>query len=193
MIMKLKILGIAQDGGVPQINCQCKNCKTSRTEGVPLFATSLLVERAKGKSTLIDVSPDIKNQLTPTEFNGIDSIVLTHAHVGHIGGLLQFGFEIANKKGVNLFASPEMHSFLQDNEPWKQLFENGNIVPCKFRFEETFALEELRVTPLKVPHRDEIADTSGFILEGDFKKVLFIPDIKNWLVWEKDLKEEVSK
>jgi pyrroloquinoline quinone biosynthesis protein B len=38
-----------------------------------------------------------------------------------------------------------------------------------------------------VPHRDEVSDTYGFIIQGPAKRLLFLPDIDKWERWETDL------
>ena len=51
----------------------------------------------------------------------------------------------------------------------------------------------LRVTPLKVPHRDEFSETVGFRVETGEKSLLFIPDIDKWPLWDKDIRAEVAQ
>ncbi len=51
----------------------------------------------------------------------------------------------------------------------------------------------LSVTPFLVPHRDEFSETVGYRIESPNKKVLFIPDINKWHVWERDIIEEIAK
>jgi pyrroloquinoline quinone biosynthesis protein B len=51
----------------------------------------------------------------------------------------------------------------------------------------------LKVTPVKVPHRDEFSETVGFVIQSDQKKILFIPDIDKWEKWDKDILAAVGK
>jgi pyrroloquinoline quinone biosynthesis protein B len=51
----------------------------------------------------------------------------------------------------------------------------------------------IKVTPVKVPHRDEFSETVGFIIETDHKKVLFIPDIDKWERWDRNIVDEIKK
>ena len=41
-------------------------------------------------------------------------------------------------------------------------------------------LTNISVTPIKVPHRDEYSETAGYVIKGENKKALFIPDIDKW-------------
>jgi pyrroloquinoline quinone biosynthesis protein B len=47
--------------------------------------------------------------------------------------------------------------------------------------------------PFLVPHRDEYTDTVGFIIAGPQKRLLYIPDIRNWETWDKSIKKEVGR
>ena len=60
-----------------------------------------------------------------------------------------------------------------------------NIEIRALHAQETVDLgEELSVTPLLVPHRDEYSETVGFRIEGPNRAVLFVPDITGWAAWE---------
>ena len=43
------------------------------------------------------------------------------------------------------------------------------------------------MTPIQVPHRDEFSETAGYIIKGENKKALFIPDIDKWEKWDNKL------
>jgi pyrroloquinoline quinone biosynthesis protein B len=176
--MELKILGIAQDGGIPQLNCQCSICKKCRKNNRKLFPTSLLIKTANG-NILFDATNELQNQITVSEFKQLNTIVLSHAHVGHYTGLIQLGFEISNRKNITTFASARMKQFLLYNQPWKTLVDNKNINLKTFTVNNQFAINKLCLQPLKVPHREEHSDCFGFIIQNKLQ-VLFIPDIKSW-------------
>jgi pyrroloquinoline quinone biosynthesis protein B len=53
--------------------------------------------------------------------------------------------------------------------------------------------DNLSVTPFRVPHRDEFSETVGYRIESPNKKVLFIPDINKWHIWERDIVDEIAK
>ncbi len=184
--MKLKILGIAQDGGVPQINCHCRNCSQLKKTNKRLFATSFLVKINPTFNLLIDASPDLRYQINFKEFNNIKAIILSHAHAGHFLGLFHFGFEVSNKKGVSVFVSKKMASFLTHNQPWKQMVDKQNLSLKIFKSGQGFVLQNLKIRPLKVPHRDELTDTYGFIIKNQ-KKILIITDISKWQHWNNSL------
>jgi len=85
---------------------------------------------------------------------------------------------------------PRMSNFLQNNGPWSQLVDINNIKIKEINFGlSTNELSNIKVTPVKVPHRDEYSETAGYIIEGKNKKALFIPDIDKWEKWDRDLSQ----
>jgi pyrroloquinoline quinone biosynthesis protein B len=78
-----------------------------------------------------------------------------------------------------------MERFLSVNAPWQQLVGLGNIRLHPLRDGVAVALaDDLSVTPIVVPHRDEYTETVGFVLRGPRRSVLFIPDIDKWERWD---------
>jgi len=51
----------------------------------------------------------------------------------------------------------------------------------------------LSVTPIEVPHRNEYAETFGFIIKGPARKALFLPDIDRWEQASFDIRELAAK
>jgi pyrroloquinoline quinone biosynthesis protein B len=89
---------------------------------------------------------------------------------------------------------PKMKEFLETNAPWSQLVALGNIKLILMEQDTPIQLtSNLRVTPLKVPHRDEFSETIGFRIETSDKSLLFIPDIDKWPLWDRDIREEVKR
>jgi pyrroloquinoline quinone biosynthesis protein B len=83
-----------------------------------------------------------------------------------------------------------MLKFLEGNGPWSQLFALSNIEPRAIEPDRAVALEGgLRVTAMRVPHRDEFSDTVGYRIEGPRRSVLFIPDIDRWEKWDRSIRE----
>ena len=42
---------------------------------------------------------------------------------------------------------------------------------------------QLFIEPFLVPHRDEFSETVGYIIKGELKSALFLPDIDKWEKW----------
>jgi pyrroloquinoline quinone biosynthesis protein B len=85
------LLGTAQDGGIPQIRCQCVNCTAvRRCSKAQQFTVSMaIIDRATNQVWLIDCSPDFRAQYTMLQdYFGVDNpfrlegIFFTHLHMG---------------------------------------------------------------------------------------------------------------
>jgi pyrroloquinoline quinone biosynthesis protein B len=106
----------------------------------------------------------------------IAGIFLTHAHVGHYLGLPFLGREVFSAKNLPVVCTPAMAEFLQDNRPFQHLARRGEIVLCPTTPGLPVDLQGLRVTAFHVQHRNEDADTVGYRIEREGKRVLYIPD-----------------
>lgn len=201
----VKVLGTAQDGGIPQIGCYCKNCQRARQDPkfVRLRPSLAILDPSAKKRFIVDASPDISLQydivhdrmehVPSLKKNVPDGILLTHAHIGHYTGLMFYGYEALSADKLPVFCSRRMGDFLSNNAPWSQLVKFQNIsINCVDPDEQIFLTPEISVTSFLVPHRDEYSDTLGFLIAGQKTKVLYIPDIQNWKAWDRDIREEVE-
>ena len=187
----LLVLGVAQDGGVPQAGTRIRPRWQSPT--FRRLATSLAVVDPAGPSRLIfDATPDFREQLATLDrlaavsvSPGLDGVFLTHAHMGHYTGLMFLGFESMGASGVPVFAMPKMAEYLRSNGPWSQLVGYGNIElkPMLDR-KPVEVTPRIHVTAMLVPHRQEFSEVVGFKIQGPRRSVLFIPDIDSWTEWE---------
>lgn len=199
----LTILGTIQDAGSPHIGCQkqcCKNLDESQ-KNLRKVVSLALTDNETNQNFLIEATPDITFQLNTNKLFSdnenhlkIDGIFITHAHIGHYSGLMYLGKEAINSNKVKVFALPKMKSFLEKNGPWSQLIKLQNIHIENLIFDSTITISKnLKITALKVPHRDEYSETAGFLIEGNIKKALFIPDIDKWEKWNRNIKELIKK
>jgi len=198
---RLRALGTAQDGGFPHAACSCERCEHARTDPrVERLVASLALITGDDRLFLFDASPDIRRQLDrlrdvkPIEGRvdrtPLDGLFLTHAHLGHYTGLGFLGFEAIHAQETPLYATSRMVDFLSTNGPWSQLVDLRNVVPVKLTPGEPFALDEqLSVTAVTVPHRDEFADTVGYLINGPRRRILYVPDTDGWQHWETPLGE----
>ena len=194
------VLGIAQDGGYPQAGCTAEHCQRHwRGEEKKRQVVSIgLTNQASGQNWLFEATPDFTAQLQQLQqasgSSNLSGIFLTHAHMGHYAGLLQLGREAMGAQGMPVYVMPKMKAFLETNAPWSQLVSLGNIKLILMEADIPIQLAtDLRVTPLKVPHRDEFSETVGFRIETDEKSLLFIPDIDKWPLWDRDIRAEVAR
>jgi len=185
----IKVLGVAQDGGVPHLGCSKTCCSTS---SVTRYVSSIMVYNQKSKGSYIfDASPDLAKQLSFMKdkiSENLKGIFLTHAHIGHYSGLMYLGRESFNSKNIPVYAMPRMKKFLETNGPWDQLVSLNNIKINSIINEREIVVEkELIVKPIEVPHRDEYSETVGYLIKGPNKSAIYIPDIDKWYKWDKSI------
>ncbi len=192
------VLGTAQDGGLPQIGCEGPQCRAAQLDPllVRRVASLLIVDPRSGQRFLIDATPDLPEQVRA--MNGhpatrkesgprpslVDGIFLTHAHFGHYTGLGYLGREVYGAKSTPVFASERMVAFLASNGPWDLLVEDQAIDLRPLVPGEPIELgEDLFVTAIEVPHRDEYSDTLAYLIRGPERSILYLPDIDKWERW----------
>lgn len=196
----LYVLGVGQDGGFPQAGCHQPRClrgwKDPSQRRTP--SAVAVVDGTSNRKYLFDATPEIGEQLyrlhrtAPDGTFKLDGVFLTHAHIGHYTGLMQFGHESMGARNVPVYAMPRMHAFLAENGPWDQLvrYENIELKPLADG-EEVVLSKAVRVTPFLVPHRDEYSETVGFRIDGPNRSAIYLPDIDKWERWDTDIREVV--
>ena len=100
--MIVKVLGSAAGGGLPQANCNCRNCadvRAGRPGLSPRTQSSLAVSGDGKQWLLLNASPDIRQQINATgelaplpgsgmRASPIAAVALTNGDVDHVAGLL---------------------------------------------------------------------------------------------------------
>ncbi|WP_420432107.1 MBL fold metallo-hydrolase [Hyphobacterium sp.] len=196
--VELVVLGVAQDGGVPQVNVQ--DDPAWADDGLRRRVVSLgVIDRQAGTRYLFEATPDFRTQLhdlnAQADLSGApDGIFLTHAHIGHYTGLMLLGFESMSAEAAPVYSLPMMANFLRSNGPWDQLVRYENIDLQVMMAEQRVALTpNLGVTAFEVPHRREYAETAGFKIDGPNLSVIFIPDIDRWAEWDTRIEDIVAE
>jgi pyrroloquinoline quinone biosynthesis protein B len=196
--ISVRVLGSAQDAGLPHIGCQCPRCSAAR-RGRPRYAASLaVIAREAGAGTrvwLLDCTPDIGPQLQlladdlgphpqrPQRLRQPDGIFLTHAHMGHVGGLPQLGPEALHVADLPIYAAPPLLDHLRSMVLWQPLLAGLRLLPL-VPHRPVALTPTLSLTPIPVPHRDEVGSgTYAFLLRGPRRSLLYLPDIDAWDVW----------
>lgn len=203
----LRVLGIAQDGGLPHAGCTCVRCDAARQSDSPTYVASLALVMPQDPPGVIlfDATPDLRGQLDlladvrrpprgGTDRSPVDGVFLTHAHIGHYTGLMFFGYEAIFTRELPVYASEKMATLLREDAPWSELVRRESIDIRTLQPGRAVALASgVEVEPLRVPHRDELSDTLGFIVRGPAgagrRTALFVPDTDGWDAWQPSLGE----
>ena len=201
--VELVVLGTVQDGGAPHIGCKkacCERLWKNPDESLKVVSLGV-IDHDNDKVYIFEATPDFPeqiahlNRLAGRKMDQMpDGIFITHAHIGHYTGLMFLGREAKGAKEVPVYVMPQMQYFLNSNGPWDQLVNLENIALKSLS--DTAALDlpgGIEVTPFRVPHRDEYSETVGFIIAGQKKKTMFIPDIDKWSKWEEDIVGKMSE
>lgn len=180
MDIELIVLGSGQDGGSPQFGARDTVAGTR--------AASSVVVCDGGVALLFDAGPDLRLQwamlrsLRPEGPALPTAVFVTHAHMGHYGGLLHFGTEAAATRDVPLYAPASVLAFLRANEPWRSLFVDGRVLGNDIEHPACFG--RLRVTGIPVPHRDDFGGAVAYSIAVDGEPwSLYVPDIDDWSGW----------
>lgn len=201
----VRVLGTVQDGGLPHAACRCNRCERARSDPRERrFVASLaLVLPSTGRVYLIDATPDLPAQLEQltdirpvpsgrVDRAPVDGVFLTHAHIGHYLGLAWFGYEAIHTRDLPVMATPRMAAYLRSNGPWSQLVSLGNIQLEEMAPGDTWNLGEgVTVKAFSAPHRDEYADTLGFVISGPNRRLFYLPDTDSWAAWSMPLPESL--
>ena len=194
------ILGIMQDAGLPHIGCICTRCQRGWDDPTQIeYAACLGIVDTRFDRTavwLIDATPDIKFQLNllagalgshavrPNRLKRPEGIFLTHAHMGHIGGLPQLGPEAMAVDQMPLCASPELCHLLRETHLWTPMLQHLNIMALD-KYHSLQLAPNLEITAVPVPHRDEWqVGTYAYKITGPQQSLLYLPDIDSWEEWE---------
>ena len=176
-MVQITVLGIAQDGGMPQAGCNLNCCSEIQTKPELWRSPVSLGIREGGDLHLIEASRMIGKQLSMVGNKIPKSVWITHAHLGHIDGLGQFGTESMNTEKVILHCSEKLSENIENTPSLKLLLENKNVIIGEWGMIKN---GNLKITPIEIPHRDELTDNHALLIEGREEKLLFMPDHDSW-------------
>jgi pyrroloquinoline quinone biosynthesis protein B len=129
-MMRVRVLGSAAGGGLPQWNCNCRVCRAAREQQVPARTQSSIAVRSGDRPwLLVNASPDLRQQLAelPVErSNGVRStpigaVVLTDAEIDHTAGLLLLR---ESSTPILVYSTDEVRAALTDHYPVLQMLEH---------------------------------------------------------------------
>jgi phosphoribosyl 1,2-cyclic phosphate phosphodiesterase len=171
--MKIKFLGTGSPEGMPILSCKCSWC--SKAVLKQRLRPCILIQ-SNTTSILLDIGPDVRAQLlqTKTNIDKIDAAIVTHPHFDHIWGIGDLDqIHWKNKSFIPVYANRETSDYATKYFPWLSL---------KISILEDYKekkIGDISIKPIPIVHsnRKDLA-MSGFILQSENKKVVYIPDIK---------------
>ena len=187
--VRITVLGTAQDGGVPQPGCTRECCTRIRSnEELRRYPVSLGIVGSDGSKHLIEDSRhmgeqfEIWNSVDPCD-GPLATLSITHAHLGHIDGLGLFGTEVMGVENLKVHCSHSVSEFIETNPMWKGLREQSVLFTETWTPNQSFEPSigcGFSITPIPVPHRDELSDMHALLITTNQRKLLFLPDHDSW-------------
>ena len=163
--MKITVLGSGTSTGVPELRCECRVCNSDNPKDSRLRA-SVLIENKKD-SIMIDCGPDFRAQMLNNKDLVPSSLLITHTHYDHIGGLDDIR-PFTRNNPVNIFAekSAADHIISNNNYMFKDIRYPG-IPDVKMNVIDLnpFFIGETEIIPFRLFHHK--LPVLGFRI-GDF-------------------------
>ncbi len=179
LMAEATLLGIAQDGGRPQPSCQKPCCMDVKPDEVA-YPTSLGLSMSDESNHLFDATRNLGEQLKIWGENNPKHVWLTHAHFGHVDGLGLFGRETIGAKDIKLHVSQKMAELIHATPQWSLMLDQGVFEIIPFQTGDIIQFGTESIEPIIVPHRDELSDMHAFIIRGENKSLLYLPDHDTW-------------
>lgn len=156
--MRLTFLGTGTSQGVPVIACGCAVCQSQDKRDRHL-RTSALVETDEGKNILIDIGPDFREQMLREKVSHLDSILITHAHRDHVGGLDDIrSFNYVQHCKMEIFCNHEARTAIERDYHYIFAYHEFPGLPeanlHEVSGDEPFEAAGVEVMPVKAMHKD---------------------------------------
>lgn len=179
--MRVTLLGTGDATGMPAALCGCDYCHQSEQRRRP----SLLIE--SGATTLVlDIGPDITQQLQETETYQVDAFFLTHYHRDHADGLLELVQTLRSGTNTAWNDSRDAHAFdLYMTETatthLQETFGYFLDLLTPMWKETGVSIGDLEVRPFPVEHMRPEYETVGFVVEDGDTTVAYAPDMEGFV------------
>ena len=184
--MEITLLGSGEAVGVPAPLCGCTYCQESGRRRRP----GLLIEN-EDTTVVIDIGPEIKEQLHRTDTTEMDAFFLTHHHFDHVGGLHELAHaamgldrHVGNGEDFDRAEKPHDPEFavylsegclehLHESTPHLE----STLDLRTLAHGDAVSVGDLTVTPFPIEHARPEFDTLGFAIECDGRAVVYASDM----------------
>ncbi len=128
-MMRVRILGSAAGGGLPQWNCSCRVCEAARNGGaIPRTQSSIAFRSDDEPWFLVNASPDLRQQLSELpvgDTSGLRStpfagVIVTDGEIDHAAGLLLLR---ESSTPLRIYCTEAVRDALSDHYPVLRMLE----------------------------------------------------------------------
>lgn len=152
--MKVTFLGTGTSGGVPMIACPCMVCNSTDPKDKRLRSSIMVQDH--NKTLVVDTGPDFRQQMLREHVTTLDGILVTHAHVDHVGGLDDIrAFNFFMNRDMNVYLSELSETILRKHFDYvfeKEPYPGIPRVRLNRIDSRPFEVEGFEVLPIKVLH-----------------------------------------
>jgi pyrroloquinoline quinone biosynthesis protein B len=189
--VKIRVLGSAAGGGVPQWNCSCANCRAARTSkfsSLRRTQSSIAVSADDKSWVLFNAAPDFCSQaavfhsLSPggkkLRGTAIAAVVLTDGELDHVTGLLS----LREHRKLRLVCTQAVRELLNEKFPLLPVLKNYCEVrishfPVRIASLSISALDLGSKSPPYAPHWKRRGLVAGLRIESAKKRLAYLPGL----------------
>ncbi|QGA80475.1 MBL fold metallo-hydrolase [Candidatus Nanohalobium constans] len=185
--MKVTLLGSGDAIGMPVPMCNCEYCQKSEKRR----RSGILIE-TDGSTVVVDISPDIKEQLHHEEVYDVDGFLVTHFHYDHFWGIQElnhvaltdedhvfnpedFDFNGWHDRELKIIGNKTTEEHLEEYHLHGRVKESGNIDFELLEKNQEMSFHDLEISTFGIDHGEE-GTTQGYVVQKGEKKVVFAPD-----------------
>lgn len=158
------------------IGCSCAVCSSNDVKNKRRRCSLYVV--AEGQHLVFDTPPDFRDQVLSFGVDRVDAVFLTHPHADHIYGFDDIRrFSTMQQRHIPVYGSPRTIKQMRKKFDYVDRTSYGFESVPRVQFmdqHETAEVGAARVTPLPVSHGQDTI--YGFLIEGDSKRMAYIPD-----------------
>lgn len=165
--MKVTILGCGPSQGVPVIGNRWGDCDPSNPKN-RRSRPSIVVQDGES-SILVDMSPDVREQLLSNNISEIDAVLFTHLHYDHVAGLGELRtLSFLAKRRLEVFATQDVLDGLEQSACYlfrSEASDDANLYKPSaearpINYGAAFDAQGIQVLPFCQDHG--ICDSAGF-------------------------------
>lgn len=171
----LRFLGSGDSQGVPRWWCDCSVCQEAKGPGHNARTRPSALIETKQARILLDAAPELRLQMSREGVDGVEAVLISHAHNDHILGLSDVG-DMARwtKRPIPIYAVAEVIDALKERFAYMTRGSYRPLTPFNPLTSST-TLAGYRVEVHKVPHGAN-GWAYGFRFEAEGSSWAYIPD-----------------